>query len=166
MSFNRKLHTFIEKIIIMNQFNILRQSRKLIFKIIDGYSIEQLNFIPNGFKNNIAWNVAHLIVTQQLICYNLSGLPMHVTKEMVNLYKKGTVPEKEISSLEFEKIKEQFISIVDQFEKDYKEGIFKDFNEYTTSVNITLSDIDSAIAFNDYHEGIHLGIILSLRKLV
>ncbi|MFT7498072.1 MAG: hypothetical protein ACI8QP_000657 [Porticoccaceae bacterium] len=151
---------------IMSQFNILRQSRKLILKIIDGYSIEQLNFIPNGFKNNIAWNVAHLIVTQQLICYNLSGLPMHVTKKMVNLYKKGTAPEKEISSLEFENIKEQFISIVDQFEKDYKEGIFKDFNEYTTSVNVTLSDIDSAIAFNDYHEGIHLGIILSLRKLV
>lgn len=150
----------------MSQFDILRQSRKLILKIIDGYSIEQLNLIPIGFKNNIAWNVAHLIVTQQLLCYNLSGLPMYVSEEMVALFKKGTTPEKAITSIEFEKIKEQFISIIDQFEKDYKEGIFKDFNEYTTSVNVTLKDIDSAIAFNDYHEGIHLGIILSLRKLV
>ena len=150
----------------MSQFDILRQSRKLILKIIDGYSIEQLNLIPIGFKNNIAWNVAHLIVTQQLLCYNLSGLPMYVSEEMVALFKKGTTPEKAITSIEFEKIKEQFISIIDQFEKDYKEGVFKDFNEYTTSVNVTLKDIDSAIAFNDYHEGIHLGIILSLRKLV
>ena len=150
----------------MSQFDILRQSRKLILKIIDGYSIEQLNLIPKGFKNNIAWNVAHLLVTQQLLCYNLSGLPMYVSEEMVALFKKGTTPEKAITSIEFEKIKEQFISIIDQFEKDYKEGVFKDFNEYTTSVNVTLKDIDSAIAFNDYHEGIHLGIILSLRKLV
>jgi hypothetical protein len=150
----------------MSQFDILREGRKFILKIIDGYSIEQLNSIPKGFKNNIAWNITHLLVTQQLLCYNLSGLPMHVSEEMVNLYKKGTAPENEISSIEFEKIKEQFITIVDQSEKDYKEGLFKDFNEYTTSVNITLSDIDSAIAFNDYHEGIHLGSILSLRKLV
>ncbi len=150
----------------MNQFEILRQGRKLILKMIDGYTIEQLNFIPKGFKNNIAWNVAHLIVTQQLICYNLSGVPMCVSQEMVNLFKKGTAPEKEITALEFEKIKEQFLSTVDQFEKDYKQGIFKDFNEYTTSVNVTLTDINSAIAFNNYHEGIHLGSILSLRKLV
>ena len=150
----------------MGQFDILRQSRKLILKIIEGYSIEQLNFIPKNFKNNIAWNVAHLIVTQQLLCYNLSGLSMYVSEEMVAQFKKGTTPEKEINSIEFEKIKEQFISIADQFEKDYKEGVFIDFNEYTTSVNVTLNDIDSAIAFNNYHEGIHLGIILSLRKLV
>ena len=150
----------------MNQFEILRESRKFILKIIEDFTIEQLNFIPKGFKNNIAWNVSHLLVTQQLICYNLSGLPLQVSEEMVSLFKKGTAPEKKLTLIEFEKIKEQFISIVDQFEKDYKEGIFKNFNEYTTSVNITLRDIHDAIAFNNFHEGIHLGSILSLRKLV
>ena len=145
---------------------MLRKGRLLILKLTEGYSIEQLNSVPHGFKNNIVWNVAHLLVTQQLLCYKFSGLPLYVSDEMVALYKKGTSPENKMTSAEFEKTKEQFISIVDQFEKDYKEGIFKKYNEYTTSVNVTLSDIDSALTFNNFHEGIHLGSILSLRKLV
>lgn len=150
----------------MDQFDMLRKGRLLILKLTEGYSIEQLNSVPHGFKNNIVWNVAHLLVTQQLLCYKFSGLPLYVSDEMVALYKKGTSPENKMTSAEFEKTKEQFISIVDQFEKDYKEGIFKKYNEYTTSVNVTLSDIDSALTFNNFHEGIHLGSILSLRKLV
>ena len=49
------------------QFDILLKSRELVLKTIDGLSMEQIHEIPDGFKNNIAWNVAHLVVTQQTI---------------------------------------------------------------------------------------------------
>ncbi|MCF6297539.1 MAG: DinB family protein [Flavobacteriaceae bacterium] len=147
-------------------FNILRKSRTFILKLIEGYSIEQLNKIPKEFSNNIVWNVAHLLVTQQLLCYKLSGLPMTVSDEMVNLYRKGTAPIKEVSLAEFEEIKKHFIEFPIQLEKDYANDIFKEYNEYTTSVNVTVTDIDFAISFNNFHEGIHLGSILALRKSV
>ncbi|MCB0460976.1 MAG: DinB family protein, partial [Flavobacteriaceae bacterium] len=54
------------------QVEILKANRKGILSLIEGLSIMQLNKIPQGFKNNIAWNVAHLLVTQQLLCYKLS----------------------------------------------------------------------------------------------
>lgn len=149
-----------------NQLDNLKKCRILILKLIENCSIEQLNKIPQGFKNNIAWNVAHLVVTQQLLCYKFSGIPLKISNEMVELYKKGTSPQKMISEQEFEKIKRQFIELPNQFEEDYHNGIFKTYNEYTTSVNVTLIDIDSAIDFNNIHEGIHLGIILSLKKLL
>lgn len=147
-------------------FDILKKSRILILKIIDGFTIEQLNKIPEGFGNNIVWNVAHLVVTHQLLCYKLSGLKMNVSDEMVNLYRKGTAPQKELTSEEFEEIKKLFLELPNQFEKDFNNGIFKNYNEYTTSPNITLTDIKKATAFNNFHEGIHLGCVLSLRKLV
>ena len=148
------------------QFDILSKGRVLILKVIDGYSMKQLNEIPEGFSNNIAWNIAHLVVTQQLLCYKMSGLPISVSDEMVTKYKKGSKPESDISVDEFEEVKSLLVSLPIQFEKDYNSGIFKSYESYTTSVNVTLTDIDTAAAFNNFHEGIHLGVILSLRKFV
>ncbi|WP_139957072.1 DinB family protein [Flavicella sediminum] len=149
-----------------HQFTYLNKGRALMLKLIDGLTIEQLNNIPKGFKNNIAWNIGHLVVTQQLLCYKLSGLPCAISEEMINAYRKGAAPEKVITAEEFDEIKALFVSLPVQFEKDYEAGIFKDYNEYTTSVDVTLSDIVSATGFNTFHEGIHLGVILALRKLV
>lgn len=147
-------------------FDGLNKGRVLMLKAIDGYSIEQLNKIPDGFSNNIAWNIAHLVVTQQLLCYRMSGLPCLVSDEMIELYKKGTAPTKTVSKEEFEEIKQLFISLPLKFEEDYNNKIFQDYTSYTTSVNVTLYDIESAGTFNLFHEGIHLGAILALRKLV
>ena len=100
----------------------LSKGRTLLLKLIEGLTIEQLNKIPEGFKNNIAWNVAHLVVTQQLLCYKLSGLPCLISDEMINLYRKGTAPEQEVTAEEFETIKELLISLPVQFEKDFRSG--------------------------------------------
>jgi len=148
------------------QFEILRANRLLIGKIIENLTLEQLNKTPKGFKNNIAWNVAHLVVTQQVLCYQLSSLPVLVTEEMVEAFRKGTAPTGAISQDELDVIKEQFFGLPDTLEEDYNAAIFKDYNSYTTSANVTLNSIEDAIQFNNFHEGIHLGTIFSLRKLV
>ena len=128
--------------------------------------MEQLNKIPQGFKNNIVWNIAHLTVTQQLLCYKLSGLNCLVTEEMIADFQKGTAPNQPISKVAFEAITAQFLQLPLRLEEDYNKGIFKNYSEYKTSVNITLNSVEDAIMFNTYHEGIHLGIILQLMKFV
>lgn len=151
---------------MQNQFEISKQSRKLILKAIEGLSIAQLNKIPNKFKNNIAWNIAHVAVTQQLLCYRLSGLNCLVSEEMITNFQKGTSPTYTISESEFETIKTLFLELPVKLEEDYNLGIFKNFIEYKSSVDITLNHIEDAINFNIYHEGMHLGIILELKKFV
>lgn len=149
-----------------NHFDVLSKGRVLILKVINDFSIEQLNKIPEGFNNNIAWNVAHLLVTQQLLCYKFSGLPLSVSDEMVEKYKKGTSPSDDMSQEEFEDIKRLFLELPNKLEIDFNNGLFQSYASYTTSVNVTLTDVNSAIVFNNFHEGIHLGVILGLRKLV
>ncbi|PHO01645.1 damage-inducible protein DinB, partial [Rhodobacteraceae bacterium 4F10] len=65
------------------QFEVLKRSRDLVLKRIEGLSLEQLHIIPEGFNNNIAWNVAHLVVTQQLLHYKLSGLNCLAPDELI-----------------------------------------------------------------------------------
>ncbi|WP_299673112.1 DinB family protein [uncultured Tenacibaculum sp.] len=148
------------------QFDILRKSRELVLKRIEGLTHEQLHKIPEGFNNNIAWNVAHLVVTQQLLHYKLSGLQCLIPDDLIEKYRKGTAPTEELSVEEFEEVKELLAGLPDTLEEDYKEGIFKEYTEYPTSTGYVLSSIDNAIAFNNLHEGIHLGAIMALSKLV
>jgi hypothetical protein len=46
-------------------FKIWRTSRQLHQNFLDNYSLEQLNTIPAGMSNNLIWNIAHAIVSQQ-----------------------------------------------------------------------------------------------------
>ena len=148
------------------QFEILRASRLIILKSIENLTIDQLNKIPHGFKNNIVWNLIHLAVTQQLLCYKFSGLEVAFRSEIIDDYKKGTEPKGYISLEEFENIKLQFVLLIDQFKTDFDTAIFKEYQPYTTSAKVTLNNIQDAIEFNNFHEGIHLGYILALKKLV
>src|SRR5690606_11456602 len=121
---------------------------------------------PDKFNNNIAWNFAHLIVTQQLLCYKFSGLDCHIDEKSINMYRKGTAPNSKMTLEEFQKYKELFLLNVERIKDDYNKGRFKTYNTYTTSANVTLASIEDAIAFNNMHEGIHLGSILALKKVI
>ncbi len=146
--------------------NYLRQTRQNILKTIKDLSADQLNKIPDGFNNNIIWNVAHVMVTQQLLVYKLSGQALYISEDEVNAYKKGTKPEKTVSSQEIENIKVRLLSLVDKFKEDLENDKFKNYNEYTTSFGVTLSSSEDAVEFNNVHEGLHLGSIMALKKLV
>ena len=63
-------------------FKILETSRNIYLKFLEGYTLEQLNKIPEGFSNNLIWNIGHIVVSQQGLIYRLSGLPVNVTKNI------------------------------------------------------------------------------------
>ncbi|WP_347172634.1 DinB family protein [Polaribacter uvawellassae] len=148
------------------QFEILIKSRELVIKLIDDLTIEQLHVIPKGFKNNIAWNVAHLVVTQQLLHYKLSGVNCLVPDDLIASFRKGTFPEREFNNEEFDEVKELLIALPETLIEDYEAGIFEDYEVYETSTGFVLDSLETAIAFNNFHEGMHLGVIRSIKKLV
>ncbi|MDH7447369.1 DinB family protein [Aquimarina sp. 2201CG14-23] len=149
---------------MQNPIEITRVNRKALEKMLEQYSLEQLNFVPEGFTNNLIWNIAHVVVTQQLLVYKLSGLDMMIDDEMVHKYRKGTKTEGPVTQDEIEKVKKLLFSTLDQTEKDLTSAVFKEFQEYPTSTGYVLKSVEDAINFNNFHEGIHLGYILALRK--
>mgnify|MGYP001547449540 CR=1 FL=1 len=148
------------------QFDILRKIRELVGKVINGLTLEQLHAIPEDFKNNIAWNVVHIVVTQQLLHYRLTGKDCLVSDEWIELYRKGTAPTKVMSQEEFDEVLALLKALPDTLEEDYNAGIFTEYTEYPTSTGFVLDSIDTAISFNNMHESLHLGVIMSLKKLV
>ena len=151
----------------MNQtFDITRTSRKILSQFLEKYTLEQLNKIPEGFSNNLIWNIAHIVVTQQILVYKLSGLPMIISDELLNVYKKGSKPEHSASQSEVEEIKILLSKTIDQTEKDFENGVFQNFEEYPTSTGFVLKSTQDAMVFNNFHEGLHIGIMMSIRKFL
>lgn len=91
---------------------------------------------------------------------------MPLDEVLVDKFKKGTVPDGTATDEEMDLMKGLLFSTAESAQEDFENGIFKNYNVYTTSVNITLKTVEDAIMFNVYHEGLHLGAILSLLKVV
>ena len=144
--------------------NVMRQNRILLLKFLDKFSLNQLNKIPEGYRNSVFWNIAHTIVTQQLLVYGLSNTPFLITSELVNTYKKGTKTTHEATKEELVLIKSLLFSTIEQTKIDYENGVFENYTSYTTSLDVTLTTIEEAMSFNAFHEGIHLGYILAMKN--
>jgi hypothetical protein len=147
-------------------FDITRTSRKMVAPFLENYTLEQLNKIPDGYSNNLIWNIGHIVVVQQLLVYKLSGLPIAVSDAMVEKYMKGTKPDHVVTQAEVDEIKALLFKTLDQTEVDYSDKKFQNFQEYPTSTGLVLKSAEEAMAFNNFHEGLHIGIMMSIRKFL
>jgi len=148
------------------QLSLQLHNRKIFHHYLKQYSLEQLNKVPKGFNNNIIWNIAHTMVTHQLLMYKISGNQMHIPSEWVKLFSKGTKPERDITAEEVKAIDAALFSTLEQFEQDIASGIFTNYQPYTTSTNMLLDSVATTQSFLLFHDGIHLGSVLALAKLV
>jgi hypothetical protein len=151
----------------MNEaFRILETSRTLYSKLLENYSLEQLNTIPEGFSNNLVWNAGHVIASQQKLIYALSGFPMKISDDFFEKYRNGSRPDAAATHAEVAEIKHLLLSTAAQVKADYENNVFQKFNEYQTQTGFYLGNLKEAILFNNYHEGIHLGMMLTIRKFI
>jgi hypothetical protein len=144
----------------------LRVTRTSLVRVIQEMSVEQMLVVPEGFRNNVLWNLGHIVVSQQGLQYRLSGLPLYVSPEQVAQFRRGSDPSTWESIPDVALLERQLLELPERLLDDYRAGRFTEYAEYTTSAGATLRSIDDAIAFNNYHEGYHTGIISALRRLV
>jgi hypothetical protein len=149
------------------EFSLLRRSRTNFLALMDSVSPEQAATVPAGFNNNILWNAGHVVATQKILCYKLSGLPLGMPDDFIEKLRKGTSPKDwGQSPPDAALIRESLLSSVDQLRDDYKAGRFQNFTPYETSFGIKLETIEEAIRFNNVHESLHLGYAIALKRAV
>ena len=147
-------------------FRIWQTSRGLYQNFLDNYSLDQLNTIPPGMSNNLIWNIGHVIVSQQKLVYALSDLPMHISDSLFEKYQNGSRPDGKTTQAEVDEIKKLLSEMVEKTKFDFEVGVFKEFHPYQTKTGFRLGTWKEAMEFNNYHEGIHLGIMLQIKKFL
>jgi hypothetical protein len=147
-------------------FSITKTSRKALSHFLNTIPLDKLNKIPEGFNNNIVWNIAHIVVVQQMLAYKLSGLPMLISDEMVAKYMRGSKPVNDVTQSEIDEIQSLLFQTINKTEVDFNDGIFQNFQEFTSLSGFTMRNIEDALAFNYYHEAVHTGMIMSIMKFM
>ena len=145
-------------------FRIWETSRNIYLKFFDNYTLEQLNTIPAGMSNNLIWNLGHVVVSQQKLVYALSGLPMLIPDSLFEKYQNGSRPDGKTTQAEVDEIKKLLSEMVEKTKADFETGVFKEYHPYQTKTGFHLGTWKEAMEFNNYHEGIHLGIMMSIKK--
>jgi DinB superfamily len=145
---------------------VWKTSRDIYLTYFDKYSLEQLNTVPDKFNNNLIWNIGHIIAAQQSLVYRTSNLPINIPEEFFEKYKPGTKPAGAVSQSEVSEIKSLLTSMIDQTETDLANGKFVSFTERNTITGFHLGNLQDALSFNNYHEGLHLGYMKSIERFI
>ncbi|MEM1125067.1 MAG: DinB family protein [Bacteroidota bacterium] len=142
----------------------LRQIRAHLCRLTDDLTEAQLLVQPPGFSNNILWNLGHVVVTQQLLHYRLAGVPLHVPDEVVGLFRKGTSPTSWTEQPAVAPVRAWLTELPERLVEDYAAGRFETYQTYPTSTGIVLHTMEEAVAFNLFHEGLHVHAVQRLLK--
>lgn len=145
-------------------FSIHKQTRRNLLEILQETPHSDLLVIPDGFNNNIYWNIAHCVATQQLLHYYLSGNPFRIDTFWIEKYKKGTLANLDVRASEIEDLGFLLTETSRILMKDYDDNFFPDYTPYSTSYGIDLKSIQDAIIFNNMHETLHYGYILAQKR--
>lgn len=144
----------------------LKSLRAFALQLTEGLSDEALNLIPDGFNNNIIWNLAHLVAAEQGVIYVRSGLPPTISADFVKTYTRGTKPESRVDAEGIARIKSMLSSTIPALEEDFARNAFIAYKPWTTPYGITISTIDEALQFLLFHEGLHCGYIMALKRVL
>jgi hypothetical protein len=148
------------------QIETIRKARTSLFEQLEHLTVDQFNQIPQGFANNISWNMGHMIVVQQGICYQKSGLPLLISDDFEKKFGPGSRPERTMGVTEIVNIKQLLVTTLEQLETDYESQIFGNYISWHTRFGNKVVSIDNGLKFLSFHEKLHLGTITALKRVV
>lgn len=145
----------------------IKNIRLFLLDQIKDLNPEQLNKIPENYNNNVIWNLSHLISAQQSVCYVRSNVPFVVEEKYFYSHQPSTQPEAFINTSEINLIKELFITSIDDFQRDLDSNLFSNYSPWLAKpYGVKVSNIEDAMDFLIYHEGLHAGYIIALKHLL
>ena len=90
------LYWVLKSEVMKTNLEILKISIGNVLALTSKLTIVELNEIPSGYSNNLIWNVAHLLVTQKVLIYGLSGNDLGLKKEFIDKYKSQSLSLEEL----------------------------------------------------------------------
>jgi hypothetical protein len=147
-------------------FGSMKMVRGMTLRAIDGLSDDQLLEVRAPFHNNILWNLGHVLLVQYHLSYGPSGLALPLPEDYAATFGRGTSPSTWTATPNIEEIKKQLDAACETVRTACGSGAFAGFKPYPLPMGVTLSTPPEAMQFHCIHEGIHLGAISAMRKVL
>lgn len=145
-------------------FKTFRITRFHMMRELEGLSDQQMLTIPEGRDDNILWNVGHLLCSLSRLTYVFSGHPLPIPEGYLALFGKNTSARDWTANPDVQSILDRFVELAKQIEFDYQNGIFTEYKSLQIVPEDDIASVEEAIAFHCFHEGLHIGKVLTLKE--
>ncbi|UKK99399.1 DinB family protein [Brevibacillus brevis] len=143
-------------------FQQLEDYRQETLKAIDGLTNEDANIIPDGFSNNILWNLGHIYLDQYLCA--------HLTKETIPLppgfkewFNFGTKPaDWKTPPPNLETLVSLLQEQPQKIQAAYKDRLDEEFPATESGMHT----IAQVLVRTIFHEGMHLASLNTIRRFL
>lgn len=145
---------------------LIKQIREVSLNLyINKLPMDSLLKIPEGYNNNIIWNVGHMISVSYSLNFSIAGLTPPCELEMIKKFKKGSFPI-EYSQNDISWIKNHLIYSIDEIDKAWEENKVQTITlPITTDLGNIVSTPSDALAMTLAHDMLHFERIRLFRKL-
>jgi uncharacterized damage-inducible protein DinB len=147
-------------------FKQLRFVRNNTMKQVEGLSDEMSHLIPEGFNNNIKWNLGHILVVQEKFPLQLIGEEMKIPKTFAEIFGPGTKPVnwgERVPSID--EIIQLLTSQISRIEQTVGSRLEESFEKpFVTSAGLELVTVEQSLSFCLYHEGMHFNAMKSIKR--
>ncbi|MCF6410015.1 DinB family protein [Pseudalkalibacillus salsuginis] len=150
-------------------FKHLQFARENTISQIAEVNDETSHIIPEGFSNNIKWNLGHIYVVHEMFAFRSHEEKMMIPDHFTEWFSRGTKPGDWGEGVppidEFARMLESQVNRIEQLlEPHLNETVG---NLFTTSTgSLTLSTVEEFLSFCFYHEGVHIQAIKSIKRMI
>ncbi|MDH6672646.1 putative damage-inducible protein DinB [Paenibacillus sp. LBL] len=148
-------------------FNQLDFARGGTIKTVENVTEQEANIIPEGFTNNIRWNLGHIYTVHEQFAFATAGEPVQMPEGFEVWFATGTKPadwttEPPALSELVALLQEQTARIRETFSNRLDQSPAHPL----TIGPLTFQTVGELLAFSMYHEGMHTQTIKSYKKMI
>lgn len=144
----------------------MRAMRIYTHQLLEGLTTDQLKVVPAGTANSILWNIGHVCTDQVNMLYAPAGLPSPLPDAFHEWFDPGTSPSEWNEEPPLQAVLTASRELNTTVIRDYEGRKFRDFTPFSLTEKYSVDSIEEAIAYHTIHEGMHIGVILTLRRLI
>ena len=133
---------------------------------LEGLDTDRMLALPDGRDDNILWNVGHLLCSLSRLTYVFSGQPLPIPEHYLTLFGKGTSARHWDEAPDIDEVLGHFNRLPKQIEQDFLAHRFTGYKALEIVPGKTISSVEEAVSFHCFHEGLHIGMIITLKELL
>ncbi|GIP39835.1 hypothetical protein J31TS4_31150 [Paenibacillus sp. J31TS4] len=143
-------------------FQQLKLNRSRTLEAAASVTEEEADRIPNGFNNNIRWQLGHILTTQERMAFRFIGEPLGLPEELTGLFVNGTKPADwtsappDLATLR-RLLEEQPERIRERLQGRLQTPLTLPFKDFTA--------LEEALVFSIGHEAMHAGFLKALHRI-
>jgi hypothetical protein len=153
---------------MLQHFDRFTLFRKANCAAADSIAPELRDVIPNGLRNNIHWQLGHIVTVQASLLYKRCGLELPVPSEYLTWFAKGTSPaDWAPETTPYEALRNDAGRLLDQTRGDLDRYHDARYSEpITVTGGVRLSSFADALEFLAVHEALHLGAMNVMKRIL